>query len=87
MNERLKQVDRDIALLQKERESLLEPKWVFGDTADQGSGLVECKRILLKVDDKLMWFTGKGDACHHHVSADTGARINCYKKTGNIFGD
>jgi hypothetical protein len=84
--EKLKQVRRDIALLQAEETKLLGEKkegakWKFGDVDKK------LHRVLLKLDGKLMWYNVFGEPCVHHLNHKEGAKLNGYKKTGNIFED
>ncbi len=89
MSEKLDQVNKDIKLLEVERDEIIkeenEVKWKFGDTA--ASQKINGGMILLKLDGKLMWYDWKGKSFCHHIDYLQGAKVNEYKKTGNIFGD
>ncbi len=82
MNVRVDQINKDIALLKKEKQRIIkENEWKFGDTASFGMS----ERILLSLGGKFVWFDQSGNPLWKTAEAVDVAKSNNYKRTGNIF--
>ena len=89
MNVRVDQINKDIALLKKEKQRIIkENEWKFGDTVLCGENFKyssKYERILLSLGGKFVWFDQSGNPLCKTSEAVDVAKSNNYKRTGNIF--